>query len=65
MEIDTVPELDRETDKPNEKQFGDMIDHAASDSYMETYIPSVDRTKFSTTRKGGGGKERKRASAVY
>ena len=51
MEIDAVPKLDREKDKPNEKQFSDRIDQAAHDSYMETHIPSVVGTKFSTTWK--------------
>ena len=65
MEIDAVPKLDREKEKSNEKQFSDRIDQAANDSYMETHIPSVVGTEFSTTRKGGGGKEDKRAYAMY
>ena len=64
MENDAVPELDREKDRTNEKQFRDGLDQAANDSYLETHIPSVVGAKFSTTWKGGGGKERKRASTV-
>ena len=37
MENDAVPELDREKDRTNEKQFRDGIDQAVNDSYMETY----------------------------
>jgi len=60
MEIDTVPELEREKDQPNEKQFRDRMDQAAVGSYLETHIPSVVGTKFSTIwNRGGGGKERK------
>ena len=42
-------------------RYWDGMDQAANDSYMETHIPSVIGTKFSTTWKGGGGggKERK------
>ena len=65
MEIEAVSELDREKDRTNEKKFRDRMNQAANDNYMETHIPSVVGTKFSTTWKGGGGKERKRASAVY
>ena len=41
------------------------MDQTVNDSYMETHIPSVVGTKFSTTRKGGGGQEDKRASEMY
>jgi len=30
MEIDAIPELDREKDQPNEKQFRDRMDQAAN-----------------------------------
>ena len=56
MEIDAVPELEREKDKPNEKQFRNRMDQAANDSYTEMHIPSAVRTKFSKTWKEGGGK---------
>ena len=59
MENNAVPELDREKDRTNEKQVRDGMDQAANDSYMETHIPSVVEAKFSTTCKGGGGKEGK------
>ena len=65
MEIDAVPELDREKDRTNEKQSRDRMDQAANESYIETHIPGVVGMKFSTTWKGGGGKERKSAYAVY
>jgi len=41
------------------------MDKTVNDSYIETHIPIVAGTKFSTTRKGRGGKEEKRASAMY
>ena len=65
MEINAAPELDREKENPTEKKFRDRMDQAANGTYMETHIPSAVGTKFSTTWKGGGGKVRKRASAVY
>ena len=64
MEIDTVPELDREKDRTNEKKYRDRMDQAANDSRMETHIPSVVGTKFSTIWKGGERKERKRAYTI-
>ena len=53
MEIDAVPEFEREKDKPNEKQFRERMDRAANDGYTETHITSVVGTKFSTTWKRG------------